>query len=141
MKKIGMLIFAALLLLSGVARAFAAAEAFVYDPKGKRDPFLPPSETGKPVADVEVTGKLAELRGIEVQGIIWDEKNPLAMIQDEIIAEGQDFKGAKVLKIELHSVTFEFKGEKVRIEVKEEDLAAPQEKPKKEIKQKKDKGK
>lgn len=121
----------------------AAAQTFQYDSKGRRDPFTPPVESGKPITDAEITGKLTELKGIEVQGIIWDEKNPMAMIEDEIITEGQNFRGAKVVDIQEHAVVMEFKGEMVTIRVKEEEEApAPQPaKSKKEIKTRKGKGK
>lgn len=85
---------------------------FVYDAKERRDPFSP--VTFKAIElEQDLTGKLKQLRSLEVQGIIWDLEKPLAMIQDEIIEVGQDYMGAKVLEIQKNQVTLEFKGEKV----------------------------
>lgn len=101
-------------------------KAFVYDAKGKKDPFSPPGLSATPLTDVEISGKMNELKKTEIQGIVWDEKNPMAMINDEIIIKGQEFKGAKVVDIRQHAVIMEFKGEVITLDVKEQEaIPAP----------------
>ena len=55
---------------------------------------------------------------LHLSGILWDEKEPLAVINDEWVKEGDEIEGAKVLTIEFGGVTVDFHGRRRRLRVK-----------------------
>lgn len=62
-------------------------EEFTYDPKGKRDPFKPYSSSGGKQVIAKDLGPLFELQKFDLDqlkliGVIWDNRNPKAMILD-----------------------------------------------------------
>lgn len=127
-----------------VLAAPAQDKSFLYDSKGKKDPFAPYTGRVEEAKDVEVAGKLSELKALEVQGIIWDAVSPYAIIEDEIFQKGQEFRGARVVEIEPQKVILEYRGERVVLQVKEEEVTpSPEPAPpsKKGIKSRKERGK
>lgn len=118
--------FLALFFMVGLGFAAEEESVFIYDAKGARDPFVM-YQQARSEEEIDYSGKLLELSQLEVKGILWDEKRPLAMIRDEIIAMGQELLGAKVLKITKDEVTLEYKGEKVtlKVPVDEDPLGLP----------------
>lgn len=66
---------------------------------GREDPFALPEEESKI--------KLFKIQDLQLQGILWDEKKPLAIINAEIVSEGQEIRGKKIIKIEKDSVIVE----------------------------------
>jgi type IV pilus assembly protein PilP len=61
-------------------------EPYIYDPKGRRDPFLPFVET-KPLQEGELAGPLLPLQQFDLEqlklvGIIWNVNDPKAMFTD-----------------------------------------------------------
>lgn len=61
-------------------------DAFEYDPRGRRDPFSQPF-VGRPLPQGAVHGPLLplqkfELRELRLTGILWDVREPKAMIKD-----------------------------------------------------------
>lgn len=61
-------------------------EPYIYDPKGRRDPFLPFVET-KPLEEGELAGPLLPLQQFDLEdlklvGIIWNVNDPKAMFID-----------------------------------------------------------
>jgi len=61
-----------------------------------RDPF-----SGK----VYTTASRAEgLGDLKVEGVIWDKKNPLAMINGRVLKKGDNFKGNVIVDIKENSV-------------------------------------
>jgi len=96
-------------------------DSFVYDSKGRRDPFsivvsLKPGEIDK-----NPSAKLLELSQIEIQGILWDSTSPLVMVKDEILAIGEEINQAKIVEIDPNQVILEYKGEKITLTVIEEE--------------------
>jgi hypothetical protein len=55
-----------------------------------RDPFYP----------VNIRGGADVASELELNGIIWDEKNPYAIINDEVLIEGDRIEGYDVVRIE-----------------------------------------
>ncbi len=66
----------------------------------KRDPFSQPSsaDQGGPQA-------------LHLSGILWDETNPTAIINDEIVAVGGEINGKRVVEIKRDKVILEADGQ------------------------------
>ncbi len=96
-----------------------AEEQFKYDPKGARDPFVPLiSEEGGLVSDAYSIAAFGEVR---LEGIVWDDSGPsMALINGELVKEGDVLGEAKVLKIEKDSVKLDIGGEEVLIRLSSE---------------------
>lgn len=96
-----------------------AEEIFEYDSKGKRDPFVPLiSESGAYVSDAYGVSSVKDIR---LEGIVWDESNgSIAIVNGEIVSEGQKIGIAEVVKIEKDAVLFEIDNQEVRIELSED---------------------
>jgi len=109
-----MMIILILLLLS--TKLTFAEEGFRYEAKAKRDPFVPLiSEGGSYVSDAY---GISSIRDVRLEGIVWDEaKGSIAIINGEIVKEGQDVGVVKVLRIEKDGVVFELDGQEVRLEL------------------------
>ena len=58
---------------------------------GRKDPFAP--ITGR-------EGRRSMRDGIELEGIMWDASQPLAVINGVILHEGETIRGKKILRIE-----------------------------------------
>ncbi|NQT75429.1 MAG: general secretion pathway protein GspB, partial [Candidatus Omnitrophica bacterium] len=55
---------------------------------------------------------------VRLEGIVWDEaKGSIAIINGEIVREGQEIGSVKVLKIESDAVVFEVDREEARVEL------------------------
>jgi len=112
-------ILVAVLVIGAMALAatFAFAEdAFEYDSKAGRDPFVPlVSKGGAYVSDAY---GISGIKDVRLEGIVWDEaKGSIAIINGEIVREGQEIGSVKVLKIESDAVVFEVDTEEVRVEL------------------------
>jgi type II secretory pathway component PulC len=96
-----------------------AEEGFKYDPKSKRDPFVPLiSETGGYTSDAYEASAIEDIR---LEGIVWDNvKGSIAIINGEIAKEGDFLGSVKVLKINKDSVVFDVNGEGVSVELNKE---------------------
>lgn len=90
---------------------FVYAEGFIYDSHGKKDPFAPPVLAGTDRSGAEM------LAGIDLEGIIWDENKPVAIINDKVVNVGDEISGAKVIKITQNEVTFYINGQYVHIKL------------------------
>lgn len=95
-----------------------ASEEFVYDAKGKRNPFIPL---------VTSTGKLLKLEteenpsGLLLEGIIYDKSGiSYAVVNGEVVKIGDTVGGFQVLKINKGEVIFIKDGEPLQIQLKEE---------------------
>jgi len=66
----------------------------------KRDPFSRQS-----FSDLE------ESQDLHLSGILWDEVNPSAIINDQIITVGGEINGKKVVEIKKNKVTLEADGQ------------------------------
>lgn len=97
-----------------IAIAAFAEEKFTYDAKGKRDPFVPlVSEGGVYISDAY---GISGIKDIRLEGIVWDEaKGSIAIINGEIVREGQKIGAAEILRIEKDTVIFNIDGEETRL--------------------------
>lgn len=104
------------LLLAG---PLAAEEGFEYETKGKRDPFVPlVSVEGVYMSDAQGVSGITD---ISLEGIVWDElTGSIAIVNGEIMKEGQEIGSVKLLKIQKDGVIFEVEGEAVRVNLRDE---------------------
>ncbi|MBI3322656.1 MAG: hypothetical protein HYZ94_03130 [Candidatus Omnitrophica bacterium] len=110
---------AAVGLLAGAGILPARAE---YQPKGKRDPFMPlVNQQGHrvhPPGSVEADD--SGLGNLVLQGIVFDPKREsYAVISGQVVRELEEIEGVRVVKIEPDAVTVEVEGETRRLTVQE----------------------
>lgn len=100
----------------------AFADDFRYDSHGKRDPFMSQAFAGA------LGAKQIGVSQLRLEGIVFEGSgNAFAVINGEIIKEGDHFAGFKVLKIEANQVTFQSsEGETVKIVLDREEAAIQQ---------------
>ena len=96
-----------------------AQEEFLYDAKGKRDPFI---------SLVTSDGRLLKLEqeegmsGLLLEGIIYDKNGmSCAIVNSEIVRIGDKLGGFQVLKIDEKRVIFIKEGQIVEVELKKEE--------------------
>ena len=75
-------------------------EMFVYH-KSRRDPFL---SAVKKKEEVEESLPVQPPK-LVLKGIAWDETEPLALINDLVVKEGDTIQGARIVKIDFDQVT------------------------------------
>ena len=101
------------LILSDFSLVFG--DEFRYDSHGKRDPFLSPDNQNLTEAQISH----GELR---LEGIIVDQKGQsYAIVNSEIVREGQTFQGFLLKKITAQEVTFEKDDEDFKIPLRRDD--------------------
>lgn len=92
---------------------------FVYNPKGKRNPFIPlvtPEGRLLKLDKDEVRGDLA------VEGIIYDGLGrSYAIVNGQVVGIGDEVAGYSVLKIEKEKVVFIKDGQIINIEIRREE--------------------
>lgn len=78
-----------------------------------RNPFQKPSTKDKEIKKL-VRRRIEEVSKprIVVKGIMWDEQNPAAIINDEVVYEGTFISGYKIIKIEPDRVIVNYNGKK-----------------------------
>jgi hypothetical protein len=69
-----------------------SAQSAVWEKPWRRDPFL------AQVSSAAVASRL------KLNGIVWDEKNPYAMVNDKVVKVGDVIEGFRVLEIKQGSV-------------------------------------
>lgn len=97
-----------------------AADEFIYNSKGKRDPFIPL---------VTSDGRFLKLdkeeeapAGLLVEGIIYDKQGlSYAIVNGEVVKIGDNVGEYQVLKIEAEKVIFVKEGEPIEVEIKKEE--------------------
>ncbi len=106
---------------------FASDDQYIYDPTGRRDPFKPyrifkpaPVGAGPRVADMSDPLQRWELSRFDVVAIMWEIRNPRAMVKDP---DGRLYPIAKATKIGRNSgqVVAIREGEVVGVEVIENE--------------------
>lgn len=95
--------------------ALCVSEEFVYDSHGKKDPFSPPVIKAVEKAGTEV------LTGVRLEGIIWDERNPVAVINDKVVSVGDEISGAKIVEIRQNEVIFDVNGQLISVKLRLEE--------------------
>lgn len=78
--------------------------------KGRRDPFVLPIKTKEKSLPVQPP-KLV------LKGIAWDETEPLALINDLVVKEGDTIQGARIVKIDFDRVTVQYRSKKFVIKL------------------------
>lgn len=95
-----------------------AQEVFVYDPKGKRNPFIPlvtPEGRLVKLDKEEATGDLM------IEGIIYDKHGrSFAVVNGSVVAIGDMVADYQILKIEENKVIFIKEGQVVEVGLKKE---------------------
>ena len=111
-------LFLCALCLASLTCCFAQ-EQFLYDVKGKRDPFIPL---------VTPDGRLLKLEqeegvvGLLLEGIIYDKNGTsCAIVNSEIVRIGDKVGEFQVLKIEEKRVIFIKDGQIIEVEIKKEE--------------------
>jgi len=95
-----------------------------YDPRGLRDPFIGPlhvlqvrrANQPPPVATPEVVQPPTPPT-LTVQGIIWTENAPYAIVNDEPVRPGEMIEGVEVAAIEPDAIVVKFQGLKLRYRI------------------------
>lgn len=94
------------------------SEKFMYDSKGKRDPFFYIEEKVEQKTEVSVVmtpkEKLKQ-KGVIVSSIVWDPNNPAILVNDDILEVGDAVQGVVIRAIEQEYVVFEIDGELIEI--------------------------
>lgn len=100
----------------------AAEEPFIYDDKGKRDPFVPlVDKDGHYLLD---TGTLYSFDELKLFGILWDpEGKSSALINDEVLAVGEAISGFVVQDITKDKVVIYKNGKEyiMRLSIEEKE--------------------
>ncbi|MFA4842729.1 MAG: hypothetical protein WC658_02725 [Candidatus Omnitrophota bacterium] len=95
-----------------------AQDEFIYDSKGKRDPFIPLVTPDGRLLKLEQQEGLANL---SLEGIIYDKNGiSYAIVNAEVVKIGDAVGGYQVLRIEKNKIIFIKDGEPTEIELKEE---------------------
>ena len=115
--------FLVLLFLFGLILSSAfAQDEFIYDAKGRRDPFIPL---------VTPEGRLLKLdkqeatsvAGLAVEGIIYDKfGRSFAIVNTNVVGIGDIVGDYQVLKIQENKVVFIKDGEPLEVELNKEDV-------------------
>ncbi|MCK9604070.1 MAG: general secretion pathway protein GspB [Candidatus Omnitrophica bacterium] len=100
--------------------AASGEEEFVYNSKGKRDPFIPL---------VTPDGRFLKLDkeeqtqgGLMIEGIIYDKQGvSYAIVNGEVVKIGDRVADYQVLKIEDQKIIFIKEGEPIEVEIKKEE--------------------
>ena len=99
--------------------SFAQDEDFIYDAKGKRNPFIAlvtPDGQLLQLEKNEATGDLA------LEGIIYDERGlSYAIVNTKVVKIGDTVDSYQVLKIEKNKVIFIRDGQPREVELKKEE--------------------
>lgn len=117
--KVMFFVFCFFYLSSVVCRLSFTQEQFVYDAKGKRDPFIPlVTPEGRLISlDTEQTKK-----ALNLEGIIYDANGiSYAIINGAVVRIGDMVDDNQVLKIESNKVIFIKEGNPFELELKEDE--------------------
>lgn len=96
---------------------FSEESGFVYDSKGKRDPFVP--------SQLAVKGKkllAGEINDLFLEGIVWDARGEsLVIINDETLKTGDEVLGFKIVGIEKKKVILAKEENEYSLSIEEEE--------------------
>ena len=81
--------------------------------KGPRDPLVLPA---KKTAEARKPAPI-KLPPLSLKGIAWDEAEPLALINDLVVKEGDTIQGAKIVKIDFDRVFVRYRSKKFVIKL------------------------
>jgi hypothetical protein len=111
-----MRIFFSIIIILLMTLSLFAEETFIYDAKGKRDPFVSLAlKDGSYISDAY---GIKGVNDIRLEGIVWDRiKGSIAIVNGEIVKEGEEIGSLKLLKIEEKAVVFDVDGNEVRVDL------------------------
>lgn len=91
--------------------AIAAGERSLYDPHGKRDPFVPLVTLATKVSS-SLLG-VENIDEITVEGVVYDPKKGSVVIANgSVLKEGEEFGSVKVVSIKPNGAVFSINGVK-----------------------------
>ncbi|MFH1478190.1 MAG: hypothetical protein ABIG92_00260 [Candidatus Omnitrophota bacterium] len=86
-----------------------------YSTAKKRDPFVPLAGYASDAYAVN------DMKDIRLEGIVWEEgKSSIAIINGEMVKEGDQVGNFKLLRIEKNCIIFDNSGEEVKIDLRED---------------------
>lgn len=88
--------------------ALKAEEEVVYDPQGRRDPFVPLVTADSRSASGLVGIESAE--DVHVEGIVYDPKGSMVIVNGSLMREGEESANLKVVSIKPGGVLFLING-------------------------------
>jgi hypothetical protein len=95
-------------------------EEFKYDPKGKRDPFVPLIGPGGEY--ITPFTQIKSVSDLKLEGVIWDPQGEsLAIINGKIVKEGDLFDGITIDKIYSDKITISMQDQKFTINLVTEE--------------------
>lgn len=101
-----------------------ADRLFIYDSEGRRDPFVPlldrTSPTGLRIILIAPRQELELPLDIKVKGILWNEQEYFAIINDEVLRQGQRLGEVKIKTIGKDMVTVEYRQKEFTIFLRKE---------------------
>ncbi len=100
-----------------------AQDIFLYDAKGKRDPFIPLLNSDGRFLNIEKEQQLDDNKksDLKLEGIIYDKFGiSYAMVNGKVVRIGETIEDYQILKIEEKKVIFIKDGQISEIELKEE---------------------
>ncbi len=107
-----------LLVFLGLSILVYADEQFIYDSRGRRDPFLPLVSKDGYLINREAEVLASDMN---LEGIIFDRTGKsLAIINGRVLKAGDKIGTYAIISIEKQKVFLEFNAEKVVLELKEE---------------------
>lgn len=105
---------------ASLAGLLFAEEEFVYDSKGRRDPFAPLiTQSARVSTGLE---NVQTVEDIILEGIVWDAHgDSIAILNGVIVSEGQQVGNVKILDINEREITFLIYDVEYRIATKGEE--------------------
>ena len=117
MKRLWILLLTFGTLFSGVA--LGTEDTIVYDPHGKRDPFVPLVTLSSRDASGLIGIESAD--DLKMEGIVYDPKGSAVIVNGSVLKEGEESGNLKVLSIKPDGVLFLVNGsEEFRLLYREE---------------------
>ncbi|MCM8812982.1 MAG: general secretion pathway protein GspB [Candidatus Omnitrophica bacterium] len=92
----------------------AVFEKFIYDDGGRPDPFVPFWKLAEiaveQISPEEQARRLfeAKMRGIAVNGVLWDAQQPLVMVNGKIYHQGDRIDDVAIEQVQTNAVVFAF---------------------------------
>jgi hypothetical protein len=92
-------------------------EKFLYASLDKRDPFVPlVDKRGRPV-EVVGGGIQFKISDLYLEGIIWDDVKPMAIINGEVVAPGDKVSGVTVVEIKKDMVILNYQDKEFELKM------------------------
>lgn len=111
---------AVIVLLHIIGAAAAYGEAYQYEPRGKRDPFVPLYGQGKTSAALALEDAVT-IDDVRLEGIVTDAKGRMmAILNGEIMKQGSKIGLVQVLKVDKGSAALLIGGKEYTLQLFEE---------------------